>query len=564
MRFSVPFLWAFPFRANTPRRRNHRYERPTVAAESVETRCLLSATSAFSEIALDPALHDECLFDPAYDFGASYGTFDPAFDTYDLSNHQVDVSWEMFAPVDDAATWDSSQSSMNEYFWSDFSDEILDSFQSAIEGNFTGFVDSLWYEDNQTIEYIGDVIYLTLEAPSGEVVPVQLVVVGSDADTVLTSGSGILQEVESLLVAPETGVFGANNDLQVVDITVNVFQNFNGTSDQLIVDSFEVLREDPLDPGFLESEFVIVDDFGQSFDFTAEVLPVDTFGEDEILALADAPVLENGEVVTDEAGFGSGDVIADTAEPGEPGLGAEIDSLTVSDNIDSPPELQADSDVESPVERRPNGVAGRVTKDGTSKPLAQGRGVSPRETHDISDATRSKSSADRQGSNIQRERQSVTSEETTARQVDRWQRLRQQAAIAAREIAAAGAANHSVFRHTGVMPATTGSLAATWATTIAAFAHSALEDQLQGLTNSEADVDPDTEEQQSLTYAQATSATGMLLIGGTALYQTLRKRRNDRLNRRWRAANPQASQDTRANYSTANAKCQAAIACAAD
>jgi len=282
MRFSLPSVWAFPFRANLPRRRNHRYERPRVAAESVETRCLLSATSTLSEIALDPALHDECVFDPTYDFGASYDAFDPTFDAFDLTNNQVDVSWEVFAPVDDAATWDSSQSLMNDYFWSDFSDEILDSFQSAIEGNFNGFVDSLWYEDSQTIEYIGDVIYLTLEAPSGEVVPVQLVVVGSDADTVLTSGSGILQEVESLLVAPKTGVFGTNNNLQVVDITVNVFQDFNGTSDQLIVDSFEVLREDPLDPGFLESEFVIVDDFGQSFDFTEETLPVDTFGEDEI------------------------------------------------------------------------------------------------------------------------------------------------------------------------------------------------------------------------------------------------------------------------------------------
>lgn len=511
---------------------------------------------------MDPTLHDECLFNPTYDFGASYDAFDPAFDTFDLSNNQVDMSWEVFAPIDDATTWDSSQSLMNDYFWSDFSDEILDSFQSAIEGNFTGFIDSLWYEDSQTIEYIGDVIYLTLEAPTGEIVPVQLVVVGSDADTVLTSGSGILQEVESLLVAPETGVFDASNNLQVVDITVNVFQDFNGTSDQLIVDSFEVLREDPLDPGFLESEFVIVGDFGQSFDFTEETLPVDTFGEDEILALADAPVLETGEVGTDEADFGSGDVIVETTEPDEPGLGAEIDSLTVSDSIDVSPELEADAAVESTVERRPNDVAARVTKDGTRKPLAQGREVSPRETHDISDATRSKSSADTQGSNVQNERQSVTSEEKTSRQVDRWQRLRQQAAIAAREIAASGAANHSVFRHTGVMPATTGSLATTWATTIAAFAHSALEDQLQGLID--ADVDSDAEESQPMTYAQVTSATGMLLIGGTALYQTLRKRRNDKLNRRWRAANPQASQDTRTNYSTANAKSQAAIACAAE
>ena len=104
MRFSLPFVWAFPFPDSTPRRRNHRYERPRVAAESVEPRCLLSATSALSEIALDPALHDECLFDPAYDFGASYGAFDAAFDTFELANNQVDLSWGVFAPVDDAAT----------------------------------------------------------------------------------------------------------------------------------------------------------------------------------------------------------------------------------------------------------------------------------------------------------------------------------------------------------------------------------------------------------------------------------------------------------------------------
>ncbi len=558
MSLSLPFVWAFPFRANTPRRRNRPFKRPSVAAESVETRCLLSATSALSEIAFDPTLNDAYLVDPACNSGTSCNEFDPVFHTFDLTYNLADEPWDVFASVDNAATWDSSQSSMNDCFWVDFSYEIMDSFQSAIEGNFTGYVDSLWYEDSQTIEYIGDVIYLTLEAPSGEIVPVQLVVVGSDADTVLTSGSGIFQEVESLLVAPETGVFDANNNLQIIDITVNVFLDINGTSDQLIVDSFEVLREDPLDPGFLESEFVIVDDFGQSFDFMTDALPVDTFGGEETLALADLPVIETDGVATDEAGLESGDAFADATDPDESGLDADFESSTVSDSIAVSPELQADSDVESTVERRP----ADVSEDSSRLTPTQNREFSLHETQDISKTPRSKSSADTQGSIVQRERQPATSEKTTSRQVDRWQRLRHQAAIAASEIAASGSASYSTFRHTGVVPATTGSIATTWATTIAAFAHSAFEDQLQGLVN--ADTDSDTGKSQPLTYAQVTSATGTLLIGGTALFQTLRKRRNDKLNRRWRATNPPVSQGARTNYNTANAKAPAVISCAVE
>jgi hypothetical protein len=524
----------------------------------------LSAASALSEIAFDPILNDEYVAEPAYNSGTSCDEFDPAFHTFDLTYtyNLADEPWDVFASVDNAATWDSSQSSMNDYFWVDFSDDIVDSFQSAIEGNFTGFVDSLWYEDSQTIEYIGDVIYLTLEAPSGAIVPVQLVVVGSDADTVLTSGSGIFQEVESLLVASETGVFDANNNLQIVDITVNVFLDINGTSDQLVVDSFEVLREDPLDPGFLESEFVIVDNFGDSFDFMTEALPVDTFGGDETVALADLPVIKTDGVATDEAGLESGDAFADATDPDDSGLDADFDSTTVSDSIDVSPELQADSDVESTVERRPVDVSSHVSEDSSRLTPTQSREISLRETHDIINTRQSKSSANTQGSIVQRERQPATSEKPTSRQVDRWQRLRHQAAIAASEIAASGSASYSTFRHTGVVPATTGSIATTWATTIAAFANSAFEDQLQGLVNP--DTDSDTGESQPLTYAQVTSATGTLLIGGTALFQTLRKRRNDKLNRRWRATNLPVSLGARTNCNTANAKAPAVISCAVE
>ena len=563
MSLSLPFVWAFPFRANTPRRRNRRFTKPRVAAESVETRCLLSAASALSEIAFDPNLDDAYVVDPTYNSGTTCDEFDPVFHTFDLTYNLADEPWDVFASVDNSATWDSSQSSMDDYFWVDFSDEILDSFQSAIEGNFTGYVDSLWYEDSQTIEYIGDVIYLTLEAPSGEIVPVQLVVVGSDADTVLTSGSGIFQEVESLLVAAETGVFDANNNLQIVDITVNVFLDINGTSDQLIVDSFEVLREDPLDPGFLESEFVIVDDFFQSFDFISEALPVDTFGVDETLAPADLPVIETEGVATDEAGLESGDVFADATDSDESGgLDADFDSSTVSDSIDVSPALQADSDVGSTVERRPVDVSSHISEGSSRLTPAQSQEVSLRETHDISNTRRSKSSGNTQGSIVQRKRQPATSGKTASRQVDRWQRLRHQAAIAACEIAASGSTSYSTFRHTGVVPATTGSIATTWATTIAAFAHSALEDQLQGLVNS--DTDSDTGKSQPLTYAQFTSATGTLLIGGTALFQTLRKRRINKLNRRWRATNPQVSLGARTNYSTASPKAPAVNSCAVE
>jgi len=505
-------------------------------------------------------MNDEYVVDPYCNSDTSCDEFDPVFYNFDMTHSSADVLWDVFASVDNAAMWDSSQSWINEYFWTDFSDEIVDSFQSAIDGNFTGFVDSLWYEDSQTIEYIGDVIYLTLEAPSGEIVPVQLVVIGSDADTVLTSDSGIFQEVESLLVAPETGVFDANNDLQIVDITVNVFLDISDTSDQLIVDSFEVLREDPLDPGFLESEFVIVDNFGHSFDSMDEALPVDTFDGDETLALADLPVIETDGVATDEAGLESGGTLAVAADAGESVLDADFDSSTASDSIDVSPESQAGSDAELIVERRPTDVSSYVSEDSSGLTPAQSREASLRETQDNSNTPRSNSSADTQGSIVQRERQAATSEQTTSQQTDRWQRLRQQAAIAAYEIAASGSTSYSTFQHAGVVPATTGSIATTWATTIAAFAHSAFEDQLQELVKS--GTDSDTAKSQPLTYAQVTSATGTLLIGGTALFQTLRKRRNDKLNRRWRAANPQVSQGTRTSYSTANPKAPAVVSCA--
>ena len=128
------------------------------------------------------------------------------------------------------------------------------------------------------------------------------------------------------------------------------------------------------------------------------------------------------------------------------------------------------------------------------------------------------------------ERQNNTAE-APSRPTDRWQSLRQQAALAARQIAASGAANHlSAFHQTGVIPATTGSLAMDWGATIAAFAHSALEDQLQGLTT-EADNEFPEDSTQQMTYAQAASATGTVLIGVTAAFQALHKRQRNKLQR---------------------------------
>jgi hypothetical protein len=513
----------------------------------------LSATTPLSEI----VWADDCdvNYDIGYDIDSAIHESDYYFDLAPIEGeYAFDLTFDESIPEWD---WDTSQSWLEGDFWFDDYEEIRDSFQAAIDGTFNGFIDSIWYEDSQTIEYIGDVIYLTLESASGLLLPVEIFVAGGNAESVLTTGASILQQLEQLLVAPENNLFDTSSDLQVVDVAVNLFQYNDGTSDQLVIDSYEIFREDFSSPGFLESEFVIVNNFDQGSEFIVEEPILDTFGDEELLAIAELPAVEPDEVtqvVFDELPSELDETTVAATESGDAGIEAEVESVIVSDAGE--PSLEQEATTES------NLSAANVRGDGKSqlaekrahRSVANGYNLELREKHEAEQASRPDQSTTEKTVDVGSEGRDHTAD-VPSQTSDRWQRLRRQAALAARQIAASGAANHlTAFRNTGVVPATAGSLAMNWGATIAAFAHSALEDQLQGLTTADTDNEQPEESAEQMTYAQVASATGTMLIGATAVFQAIRKRRQTKLQRRWGSDDSINEKDTRHNFSTNNAK----------
>lgn len=584
MKLSLPTTWAFPFRSANSRRRKLGPVRPRVAAESVETRCLLSATTPLSEIVWAHDCNVEYDFDPAiyegdYSFdltpiGSDY-VFDLTFDEPGLAFDET-----AFLTFDDAAfvesipewEWDTSQSWLEGDFWFDYGEEIHDSFQAAIDGTFNGFIDSIWYEDSQTIDYIGDVIYLTLESTSGMLLPVEIFVAGGNAETVLTTGTSILQQVEQLLVAPENNLFDTSSDVQVVDVAVNLFQYNDGTSDQLVIDSYEIFREDFSSPGFLQSEFVIVDNFDHGTEFIVEEPVFATFSEEELFAITDLPSAEPDQVTQvtfDELPSELDEPTIATTESGDAGIETEVESVVVFDageplseqesvngSGDREPSLKQQATTESDlsVENVRDAVKRQLTGKRSLRSVTERFDLESHEkraARRFSDANRSTAE---HPAGVGTEGRASTAD-VPAQTSDRWQRLRHQAALAARQIAASGAAYHlTAFRHTGVVPATTGSLAMNWGATVAAFAHSALDDQLQGLTTADTENEQPEESAEPMTYAQVASVTGTMLIGATAVFQAIRKRRQTKLQSRWGSGDSIHEKDTRHNFSTNNAR----------
>lgn len=582
-------------RSRNSRRRKRGPVRPRVAAESVETRCLLSATTPLSEIVwthdcnidydfgddIDPAIYEgdysfdlaligsDFVFDlPPDDAGLTFDetaflTFDDAGFTFDDAAFVESIpGWE----------WDTSQSWLEGDVWFDSSEEIRDSFQAAIDGTFNGFIDAIWYEDNQAIDYIGDVIYLTLESASGVLLPVEIFVAGGNAETVLTTGTSILQQVEQLLVAPENNLFDTSGNVQVVDVAVNLFQYNDGTSDQLVIDSYEIFREDFSSPGFLQSEFVIVDNFDQGTEFIVEEPVFATFGEEELFAIVDLPAAESDlvtQVTFDEFPSELDEPTIATTESGDAGIETEVESVVV---FDAGEPLSEQESVNGSGDREPSlkqqattesGLSVDNVRDAVKRQLAEKRShrsvterfnLELREKQEAGRFSKAGQSTTEHPAEVGTEGRASTAD-VPAQTSDRWQRLRRQAALAARQIAAASTTNHlSAFGHTGVVPATTGSLAMNWGATVAAFAHSALDDQLQGLTTADAEDDQPEESAKQMTYAQVASATGTMLIGATAVFQAIRKRRQTKRQRRWGSGDSIHEKDTRHNFSTNNAR----------
>ncbi|MFT4556510.1 MAG: hypothetical protein ACI92S_001855 [Planctomycetaceae bacterium] len=570
MRLSVPTNWALPFRSASSRRRKLGRVGPRVAAESVETRCLLSATTPLSEI----VWADDCNveYDLGYDLDSAIYESDYFFNWAPIEDeYAFDLTFDATAFVESIPEWgwDTSQSWLEGDFWFDGYEEIRDSFQAAIDGTFNGFIDSIWYEDSQTIEYIGDVIYLTLESASGDLLPVDIFVAGGNAETVLTTGASVLQQVEQLLVAPENNLFDTDSDLQVFDVSVNLFQYNDGTSDQLVIDSYEIFREDFSSPGFLQSEFVIVDNFDLGTEFIVEQPILDIFGDEELFAITDLPTVEADEgtqVIVDELPSELDEpIVADTelgdaateveslfvSDPGEPSL--EQESVNVSAAREASLEREAPTESDLSADNVREADKSQLAEKRAHRTVAERFNRELREKQEAGRFSKADQSTAEHSVDVDSEGRASTTD-VPSQASDRWQRLRRQAALAAQQIAASSATNHlSAFQHTGIVPATTGSLALNWGATVAAFAHSALEDQLQGLTTAETDNEQPEESAEQMTYAQVASATGTMLIGATAVFQAIRKRRQTKLQRRWGTGDSIHEKDTRHNFSTNNA-----------
>jgi hypothetical protein len=548
MRFSLPTNWSLPFRSRDSRRRKPGRAKPRFSAEAVEIRCLLSATTPWSEIvwAQDDVVE--------YDIDSTIQESEYSFDWAPIGNeYGYDLTFDELAWIESYPEWDTPQSWLEGDFWSDSYEEIRDSFQAAIDGTFNGFIDSIWIEDRQSIEYIGDVIYLTLESASGMLVPVEVFVAGGNAESVLTSDASILQQVEQLLVAPETNLFDASSDLQVVDVAVNLFQYNDGTSDQLVIDSYEIFREDFSSPGFLESEFVVVNNFDLGTEFIVEEPIFENFANEDLLAITDLPGVSVDEVtqdVIDASVAALGETVVAGTDSGDAGIEADVESLIVSaaDAVSMGQTPPAESDLS----------AEQVREDGKLLSAAQ------RGHRIVTDEYNPELGDQQEAGRTSRPDQSTTeppvvsssdsdarSNDVPSQTSDRWQRLRRQASLAARQIASSGASDQlSAFGHTGVVPATTGSLAMNWGATIAAFAHAALEDQLQGLTPADSGIEQPEDSAEQMTYAQVASATGTMLIGATAAFQAMRKRRQTKLKRRWDVVMSNGMKETRNNFST--------------
>jgi hypothetical protein len=330
-----------------------------------------------------------------------------------------------------------------------------------------------------------------------------------------------------------------------------------------IEDEFLALADDisiePVDVGTEDTTLSSVDpieqgDVGTEETTLSSVEPIesgDVGTEETTLSLVDP--IESGDVGTEETTLNSVDPTVETGEVDAAVTAVEGDFSVVIESSDTSAEVVTDSELDVAAGERANDSSIQVTKDNTRSSADKDARVAHRKAHGDGEAKLSDLPATKDSQVVRNERQLTTDRESTSQQANQWQRLRELAALAAREIAASGVANHAVaFQQTGVIPATTGSIAGNWATTIAAFAHSAVIDQLNELTSADIDDDQAFEETPSPTYAQVTSAAGTLLIGGTVLFQTLQQRRNDKLKRQRKAAKPLSEKETWNNYTTAD------------
>lgn len=551
MKLSLSTSWAFPFRSRNSRRRKLGHTRPRFATESVESRCLLSATNPLFETAWP----QDCIVEHNTDW--TIYESDYAFDaTLPPGDYAFDLTFDETAFLETVPEWDTSQSWFVTDDWLNGYEEIHDSFQAAIDGTFNGFIDSLWYQDGQVSEFLGDVIYLTLESASGMFLPVDIFVSGGTAETVLASGEDILQQVKQMLVAPENNLFDTSGNLQAFDVSVNLFQFNDGTSDQLVIDSYEIFREDLSSPGFLESEFVIVNDFFSGNEFIVEEPVIDNFGDGELLAIIDAPAVtadELAEVVIDESIPTLEETAIAVSESENEAAGEFIESVIVPDSGEPSQEDKAAVGLDLPTDNVRKARDSQLGVEHGHRSVADKHDLSVSEKQNIERLSKRDQRTASQARAVRPEGRDRLVEDSS-QSIDRWRKLRQQAVLVAGQIAASGAGSQiSGFHNIAVVPATSGSLAMNWGATIAAFAQSTLEDQLQGLTDSDTDTDQLEDSAAEMTYAQAASAAGTLLIGTFAVFRATQKRRKARHRLSQNSGDSIAARDTRRDFSTNNA-----------
>jgi hypothetical protein len=510
--------------------------------QQFELRCLLSATSG-----LDPA-----------------DVFDPCDLDDDFADWDDDLFWETepawsdpfgdyFDEVEDEVVFEEF---LDELDTSHISEDFAlapESIQAAIE-NLAGDMaldDSLFESaDLGSLQ----IITLTVTASSGATLPVDLFVWDGGADAVVTTE--FLSQVESVLndtlkdvlatggtastlevgttstgdaTQPASSSLADTYGIQPLEVYVDVSQGVSSEG-SLYVSGVTVVSEDPLD-----SEFLVVDEFTFLADDFVEPLPVtiEPTGSDSLP-----------------------DVTGPTQETGSLNVSADDESAATSEASLSDSEAAGGDAAEENTQPERGGT------DSQRAPMEADAGHRRQsDTHDdqmLSDKQKSKRH-DRDGDPAvlkrrlghvaryqQRSTQSAQESDPTPA-TSRWQRLRIRATEVARQIAAAAGDSNTQLGSRSVLPASTAPFTLNWSSRLAAFIQPALNEQLLGLSDSEA-LPPLADDDGQPTYAQLASATGTLLIAAGATMQAVRRRHQYQKEVRGKLRTRQAMRDTKDNY----------------
>lgn len=551
-------LGKFSFANPSQRRRaSHRVALLT-PPQQFESRCLLAAANGLPALATTDGLavaQSDPVFDSSHDddfqaaaFGLNEGLDSSLADFHLLFDLAAFSDTDLFAEFDSLSSFGSSEGDL--LFEGDFVElagaDLPESFVLEPE-SIRNAVDALSNERGVARPASGfngldsddlRIISLRVTASSGVTLPVDLFVWDSGADSALSADflaqveevlndtlkdvlatGGMTSITDSGLLPSGSAAIGLTSasaatsyadtyGIQPLEIYVDVSQDEFSPDGGVYISGVTVVSEDPLDP-----EFLILDEYF----FVAEDFSDRLSGFEG--ASAEAQSLRSGDAIgnrSDGDAAGTSSAASDATETDD----AERAGLDSSERSPSAEASEADEAV--------NGLRSTESKLANRGPGHDTDSLGPGAQEQIRGRDVDFDAEARRSKNAQKFARRTAGSENGAdsNTVSGRQRFRIRVAQVARQIAEAASDSSTQLRAQGLLPASTGAYAVTWAGRLAAFAQPVLNEQLLGLSGPEGELNGDDSGQP--TCAQIASATGVLLIAASATAQTVRQRHQHR------------------------------------